>query len=413
MSSCPAEEQADYRIRTLSGLTHDMVATRNHALSWQDVSRMLTRLNAAGEEVLCCISVWEGYRPLMALANQQLGVTDLPVKQVDLLRDKLTLRNQLNACGLSRTRATLLTPALLPQMACGDHRYFIKPRVGLASCGTFSPCAQTHWRDLEAIRGEIGRDPVYQSAFGAVVQFIAEDYLPGKEYSFEVIALAGQPHVMAIHEKCELTEVSAAVLEDACVSPPVSLTPDDCQRAIAWIHRLFEQLELREGCFHVEARSQDGGWEVIEINPRVGGSFISHSVGIQNGQQDMLAIWLDTLLSQRSQHARLQQQAKLNALAFKVRSDSVTQRGTFFRVYFAHRGRIDSISLRTPPHEPLLSQLFLHEGDEITDASREIFLGQLLWECPRNQLKKQLPALLRESRYAIAVKYHPTTGVNL
>lgn len=88
--------------------------TTDHVLTPQDVEDHLDRLEAAGTSVLCCLTVWEGYRHLMALANARLGVPDLDEKQIPELRDKLTLRNRLADAGLSRGRASALTPRRSP-----------------------------------------------------------------------------------------------------------------------------------------------------------------------------------------------------------------------------------------------------------------------------------------------------------
>ncbi len=42
-------------------------------LTPHDVEDHLDRLQAAGASVQCCLTVWEGYRHLMALANARLG----------------------------------------------------------------------------------------------------------------------------------------------------------------------------------------------------------------------------------------------------------------------------------------------------------------------------------------------------
>jgi hypothetical protein len=53
----------------------------------------------------------------------------------------------------------------------------------------------------------------------------------------------------------------------------------------------------------------------------------------------------------------------------------------------------------------VVSQLFLKTGDEITQSSREVFLGQLLWCYRRDQQKGELANLMRMSEEAIEVRY--------
>jgi hypothetical protein len=75
----------------------------DHALTMQDIEAYLARL--PGEiTLLACISVWDGYRELMAQTNGLLGATNLNVTSVTRLRDKLTMRRWLHRDRLSRVQ---------------------------------------------------------------------------------------------------------------------------------------------------------------------------------------------------------------------------------------------------------------------------------------------------------------------
>lgn len=60
---------------------------------------------------------------------------------------------------------------------------------------------------------------------------------------------------------------------------------------------------------------------------------------------------------------------------------------------------------------PILSQLFVTVGTEITQASREVFLGQLLWRVARRELEASLPKLMRISEQAVEVRYTEPNAV--
>ncbi|MEX2984245.1 acetyl-CoA carboxylase biotin carboxylase subunit family protein [Streptomyces sp. C36] len=404
LSSLPEPHFQGSRPGALADLADDVRVTDAHVLTPRDVEDHLDRLEAAGASVSCCLTVWEGYRHLMALANARLGVPDLDEKQVLELRDKLTLRNRLADAGLSRGRASALTPGTLVERQRDGGRYFVKPVSGIASFGTFPLTTGTTWADLERIAAEARADTVYASAFTADgMEFLVEDYVPGREFSFEVVVVDDEPHVVAVHEKCEVTETAGTVLENACVSPPTSLSQEEIGVGIRWVASVLDTLGLGWGCFHVEARHAPGGWDLIEVNPRVGGSLISPSVAALTGGPDLLDLWLDSLLTAlRPDGFR----KDLKALSFAEDGSTPSGNATFFRVFFADPGTIRAVGLNDGlPLRPVVTHVLLEPGDVVESSSREVFLGQLLWSMDLAGRDAVLPELMPASERAIEIVY--------
>ncbi|MFJ4811710.1 ATP-grasp domain-containing protein [Streptomyces longwoodensis] len=425
LSSLPEPQHQADRPAVLGGLADHVHVTSGHVLTARDVEDCLDRLRAAGEQVQCCLTVWEGYRHLMALANARLGVPDLDEKQVLDLRDKLTLRNRLADAGLSRGRASLLTPETLAARRSDGGRYFVKPVSGIASFGTFPLTADTTWGDVERITAEARSDTVYADVFTARpgpgtlnpdaergdrpgMDFLVEDYVPGREFSFEVIAVDAEPHVVAVHEKCEVTETAGTVLENACVSPPVSLSQQEVAAGIHWVAKVLDVLDLDWGCFHVEARHTASGWDLIEVNPRVGGSLISPSVAALTGGPGLLDLWLDSLLTADRPDGF---GVTLRSLSFAADGTTPCRSATFFRVFFAEPGTIRAVGLNDDlPLEPVVAHVLLEPGDVVHSSSREVFLGQVLWRMDRADRDAVLPRLLPASEHAIEIVYERERG---
>ncbi|MFF7373600.1 ATP-grasp domain-containing protein [Streptomyces tricolor] len=459
LSSLPEPAHQGSRPQALADLADDVRVSAGHVLTPRDVEDHLDRLQAAGASVQCCLTVWEGYRHLMALANARLGVPDLDDKQVLQLRDKLTLRNRLADAGLSRARATVLTPQTLAARRREGGRYFVKPVSGIASFGTFPLTPDTTWEDLERIAAEARADTVYASAFttdpdphdpaappppapapasaaadsGAPrhtpttptsptaphaaphgtahatgrgtngMDFLIEDYIPGREFSFEVLVVDHEPHVVAVHEKCEVTETAGTVLENACVSPPTSLTPQQTAAGIRWVSSVLDTLGLGWGCFHIEARHTPSGWDLIEVNPRVGGSLISPSVAALTGGPGLLDLWLDLLLAARRPAAY---RTTLAGLSYTADGTTPSPNATFFRVFFAGPGTIRTVTVNDDlPLPPALSHVLLQPGDVVESAAREVFCGQVLWRMDRDGREAVLPDLLPASERALEIVY--------
>lgn len=415
LSSLPEPQYQQTRPGELADLADEVRVTVEPVLTPRDVEDYLDQLEAAGTSVSCCLTVWEGYRHLMALANARLGVPDLDQKQVLELRDKLVLRNRLADAGLSRGRASALTPGTLADRQRAGGRYFVKPVSGIASFGTFPLTPDTTWADLERIAAEARRDPVYAGAFtanadpntghgpGLEVEFLVEDYVPGPEFSFEVIAVDGEPQVVAVHEKCGLTQAAHTVLEAACVSPPVSLSQQELAAGIGWVAAVLDTLGLGWGCFHVEARHAPSGWDLIEVNLRVGGSLISPSVAALTGGPGLLDLWLDSMLTA---HRPAGFRRTLKGLSFAADGSTRSGNATFFRVFFAEPGTIREVRLNEDlALRPIAAHIILKPGDVVASSSREVFLGQVLWRMDRAERDAILPELLPASERAIETVY--------
>ncbi|MCE0444857.1 hypothetical protein LT493_04840 [Streptomyces tricolor] len=90
------------------------------------------------------------------------GVPDLDDKQVLQLRDKLTLRNRLADAGLSRARATVLTPRRSPHAAARACQLLRQAGQRHRLLRHLPPHPGTTWEDLERIAAEARADTVYR-----------------------------------------------------------------------------------------------------------------------------------------------------------------------------------------------------------------------------------------------------------
>lgn len=406
LSSLPLPEHVPARLEQIGSWADRLYTTDSHQLKLKDVQNALETLRKSGEQVTCCISVWEGYRHLMAAANQSLGTYDIDGEQALALRNKLKVRNRLAEAGLSQANAFALTASVLDELKAQDQRYFIKPIHGIASYAAFPLRAQTTWEALEELRLASVEDTVYASAFNDGLTFMAEHYIPGHEFSFETLLVDGQAHVVAVHEKYEVTETAETVLEDSCTTPPASLDQTQIAAGLRWLGDVLACMDLKWGCYHVEARFTGEHWDLIEINPRVGGSLISHSVAAVTEGNSMLSLWLDMLLASRDD-ARPRQALAERLGQFEWRADGSTEQtvATFFRVYFAHPGTLSSVTLTPLPHAPVVQHILLKAGDVIPAHAREVFLGQLMWTFDRANQAEELGRLASISASALDIRY--------
>ena len=104
--------------------------------------------------------------------------------------------------------------------------------------------------------------------------FMAEEYIPGKEYSVESISFMGKHKVIQITEKIgtgaphfvELEHHQPAILSSSVKAKVESLIP-----------QILSVVGFTNGASHTEIKvSDDGAVSLIEVNPRGGGDFISN-----------------------------------------------------------------------------------------------------------------------------------------
>jgi ATP-grasp domain. len=402
LSSKP--ESAD-RPKVLEQLADWVQVTNNHTLSWRHVEQALSALEADGIRVHSCICVWEGYRTFMANVNLLAGTPDITPEQIDLLTDKYSLRQFLVAQNISRVDVKCLTPELLGELKRTQQLCFIKPRRGIASFGAFKLNSDTHWHQLQNIVEEARHDPVYGSYFKAGVAFVVEDFIAGIECSFEVQVVDGHVFVVAVHEKYETTHCDSTTLENACTCPPVSMEEAVVKEGVSWLHRVLGALDITQGCFHIEAKVEKGRWEIIEINPRVGGSLISQSVEYFTDGRSMVDLWVESLLVQGRKRQNFMED--LADLDVSRHGNSPHNRETFFRVFYGEVGVVKTVEEIPVPLPPLVTQVFVTPGTEFECNSKENFIGQALWGGAVNELLSDVIALDEQAKNLLKVEYQP------
>ncbi|MFJ8627130.1 acetyl-CoA carboxylase biotin carboxylase subunit family protein [Kitasatospora sp. NPDC093550] len=356
------------------------------ALRSADVDRFLAELSADGVRLLGCLTVWDAYRVLMAYANRRLGTPDLSEETVRGVRDKLAMRTFLRVQGLSEVAAWPLTEARFEALE-DKSRYFVKPREGLASMGAFRADRLTDVAELDGLWQQACADRAYAGVFEGEPSFIVEEFIDGVECSFETSVTGDAVTVHAVHEKVDLRQAGRTTLENACVCPPRSLDPAEVRLGVEHVERCLRALGVDTGVHHVEARFQRGrGWEIVEVNPRIGGAYIVAST-LRHRGVDVLELWIDQLLGR------------------PVEPTASEERSTFFRVFYGEPGRrVARVARGAVPVDLVEDKLFVREGERLPEVDREIFVGQALWDVT-SLSPDALDAFLRESESHLRIEY--------
>jgi argininosuccinate lyase len=104
---------------------------------------------------------------------------------------------------------------------------------------------------------------------------LVEEFLPGEEFSVECCACKGRVQILGITDK--KLGGRDGVVETGHMFP-ADISKDDARRLEEHVTEALKAIEYNNGVAHVEVRLTPQGPRIIEINPRIGGNYISELV---------------------------------------------------------------------------------------------------------------------------------------
>lgn len=210
-----------------------------------------------------------GLHPASVVASA-LGVRGNPVHAVAATRDKAAMRRLLAGRGLDRTAHRLCGSIddAAEMLARCRRGVILKPRDGMGSEGV--ALARTP-ADLAG---------AWQRAAAAGGGVLAEEYLPGAEYSIETLTAAGRHHVLAVTAKHTTGPPSFV---ETGHDQPADLTEQQHDAVYATVLDALDAVGHAWGPCHTEIILHDGRAAIVELNTRAGGDWIWEMVEITTG----------------------------------------------------------------------------------------------------------------------------------
>lgn len=385
----------------------DCLVTDGPDLGADDIKNAVQNFAQRGYAVEAVIATFEGYRLWMAALNEELRARDSSVEALRLCLNKLELRRFLFERGLSQVRSQALTSQALPHLD-PSVKWFVKPMRGASSFAAFILDDFGVLADLPKIQEEMRKDHRMRAIFMNQYDFLVEEYVEGPEFSFETIVVDDTWH-MCIQEKARVERLERTTLEAMSVSPPSSVSREVIMQGADFVSHCFAELKglgLTAGAFHVEAKywAVRDRWEIIEINPRLGGSLINASVEALTGES-ILDLWMESLVLADSQldlfRTRLKRTSQLEAL----RNGSASK-ATVFLSKYGKRGRtIESIHFEPVVRKPQILKIHVTPGTKLDDSDRAICLIDALWEVDTEDLAAEIDILDRQATEHFHVQY--------
>jgi biotin carboxylase len=386
----------------------DCLATDGTELGAADIAGVVREFADRGYAVEAAIATFEGYRLLMAEVNQALGAPDSSVRALALCLNKYDLRQFLRQHELSEVRSHRLASPAAPRLDPAA-RWFVKPVRGASSFAAFILQDPRDLADLPQIQQQMRQDHRMSAVFMNQYDFLVEEYVEGPEFSFETIVLDGDVWHMCIQEKARVERLERTTLEAMSISPPTSVSRAVLRRGTEFVSRCFAELAhlgLTAGAFHVEAKYwvDRDRWEIIEINPRMGGSLIDASVKALTGES-ILGLWMASLVladaDRDAFRARLSRASQLESLLAGTAS-----KATVFLSKYGKKGEtVESIRFEPEARKPQILKLHVQAGTKLDDSDRAITLMDALWEVDTDNLPAEVEFLDRQATEHFHVHY--------
>ena len=180
----------------------------------------------------------------------------------------------------------------------------------------------------------------------------------------------------------------------------------------AFIADCFAAVGLTTGAFHVEVKYWESRkrWEIIEINPRMGGSLICASVAAITGAS-VFDLWIRSMLADAADlpalHEHLRQCSQIAPTGRNGRMNG-DRAATLFISKYVEKGRvIDSIAFTPDDRPPAVFKLHEKAGSTLADSNRALCLMDAMWEVDGSQLSDEIAKISSfvESNFHIQYRY--------
>lgn len=228
------------------------------------------------------ISFLDRYVEPMALISIDLGIPGNTLKAARATRDKAFMRDLLEIHQVPRPRFRRVS-TLEELKEAGVHVGFpliFKPVGGASSKAIFKVTESSELPWVFKLMQETAtpeKDALFKDCKG---QYLAEEFMIGREYSVEGVAENGRYRIAGVTEKWttpdNFTETQHLF--------PARLNPQDEERMRSVTEAALRAIGFQVGGFHVELMLTSEGPKIVEINGRLGGDFITtHLVQLGRG----------------------------------------------------------------------------------------------------------------------------------
>ena len=189
---------------------------------------------------------------------------------VRLVRDKFALRNLLHENGLSAGKSVIVNPKQKADLhKIGNLSAY--PLIVKDSAGTGSEYVWLAETERELV-SMLEKARAVELRGGHVT---IEPYFIGTLYSAETLTWEGETRILAISSRIMSPE---PMFREEATSLPVRFGEEATQHLRKWLSKVLDTVGCRNGFSHTEFIVTRDGFEIVEINPRLGGCQIGEAL---------------------------------------------------------------------------------------------------------------------------------------
>lgn len=219
---------------------------------------------------------------------KQFGFSSQNSEVIQLVRNKFRLRNKLYSEGLSAGKSLELDPSNFdPSMINSDFCY---PCIIKDASGTGSQNVWIAYNKSE-VMGILDK----ASTIALRGKLTIEPFFSGTLFSIETLCWDGDIRILALTSRIMSDE---PYFKEEAFSLPIKLSVDKEKKLTEWIEKVLTCVGYDRGFAHTEFMMTENGFEVIEINPRLGGVQIGEAL-CQIYDENVYEAWIEMALNKR------------------------------------------------------------------------------------------------------------------
>lgn len=318
-------------------------------------------------DVRCLLTTTDTWSLIGLEVAERLGFPSKNSEAIRLVRDKYKLRNHLFNHGLSSGNSMCIDPKDSIDINFDKVRFpvIIKDAAGTGSQNVWLAKDQAGLSDI-----------LTQAKYAQLKGLLTiEPYFNGTLYSSEAISWEGETKILAISSRILSQEPDFMEL---AISTPVNFPTREMKQIENWITKVLDGIGYADGFSHTEFIITKQGFEVVEVNPRLGGVQIGEAL-CRIYDQNIYQAYVDVSLGHRP-----------NLLDFELSP----QKGIAqIFVYANRRGRFEGMEgldrLSEHPGHPVFYPTLI-KGKEIEHLKdQRACVGILMVEGPNSEVAMQ------------------------
>lgn len=256
---------------------------------------------------------------IVARVCRQLGLHHASPESINACNDKFAMRKRLRESGLNSVPFALCHTR--EQLIAGateiGYPLVAKPRFGARSafikiCSNEQELLEHYQFYQYSYSSALSRDSLgkiecvdgIDNIPGSTI--LLEGWIGGTEGSVECVVGENIVYPLIINEKLVLTSRTCTILENLLITPPVSFSLSEQKIIRQYASECVKSVGLHTAIAHFEFKMTESGPIVIEINPRLGGLYVS-SAFVDIAEINPWELYLDLLMNVGSVEDRLAQ----------------------------------------------------------------------------------------------------------